>query len=138
MPEKPAPGPLGQKLQALREQAGLTLYQLEDRSGIPRSRLFRLENGTTRQPTQDTLNKLAAALEVDPEEFLDLVWQDTGEPLPSLSTYFRSKFQFTDDQIAVIERAMTRAEAGPPAPKATPAARKSSTAARGRTSGRTQ
>jgi len=123
MPETPNPSPLGQKLQALREQAGLTLYQLEERSGIPRSRLFRLENGTTRQPTQDTLSKLAAALQVDPEEFYDLVWQDTGEPLPSLPTYFRSKFDFTDEQIAVIERAMSRAEAKPPAPKSSTAAR---------------
>lgn len=117
MPETSNPSPLGRRVEALRRQAGLTLYQLEERSGIPRSRLFRLENGTTRQPTQDTLNKLAAALDVDPEEFYDLVWQDTGEPLPSLPTYFRSKFKFNDAQIAVIERAVSRAEAKPAAPK---------------------
>jgi transcriptional regulator with XRE-family HTH domain len=110
MPDEPIPGLLGQKIQELREHAGFTLYQLEARSGIPRSRLLRLENGTTRQPTQATLTKLAQALDVDPEDFYDAVWQDATEPLPSLTTYFRSKFHFSDEQIAVMQQALNRAE----------------------------
>jgi transcriptional regulator with XRE-family HTH domain len=113
MPETSTPGPLGQKLQALREQAGLTLYELERRSGVNRAKLLRMESGVIRQPTPETLNKLASALDIDPEEFYDALWADTDSPLPSLATYFRSKYRLRDDQIEVIERALTEAKDKP-------------------------
>jgi transcriptional regulator with XRE-family HTH domain len=106
MTDEPEPGILGQRLRELRERLGLSLYELDRRSGIPRSRLLRLENGTTRQPTPDTMNRLAVALEVDPEEFYDAVWQDADSPLPSLSTYFRAKYQLTDEQIATMQNTL--------------------------------
>lgn len=113
------PGPLGSKLAALREQAGITLYELEKRSGINRPKLMRIETGEIRQPTTETLNKLAAALEVDPEEFFDAAWAESDGPLPSLPTYFRSKFHLTDEQIAAVERTIKRIEQKPDRSKST-------------------
>ena len=101
---EPEPGPLGEKLQELRQQAGLTLYELEQRSGINRPKLLRIEKGEIRQPTVETLNKLAIALDVDPEEFYDAAWADADGPMPSLPAYFRSKYQMSDTEIAAVER----------------------------------
>lgn len=116
-------GPLGEALEALRRRAGLTLYQLGQQSGVNRSQLMRMENGTIRTPTTETLNKVAAALQVDPEEFYDAVWTGSGDPLPSLPTYFRNKYRLSDDQIAAVERTMRAIERQSPSAKA-PAARK--------------
>ena len=100
----PEPGPLGEKLQELRQQAGLTLYELEQRSGINRPKLLRIEKGEIRQPTIETLNKLADALDVDPEEFYDAAWAEADGPMPSLPAYFRSKYHMSDTEIAAVER----------------------------------
>ena len=99
--------PLGQKLKELRYTLGLSLYEVETRSGVNRAKLMRLENGTITKPTTETLNKLAQCLEVDPEELYDVAWA-TG-PLPSLPTYFRSKYSLDDNTIAAIERTIERA-----------------------------
>ena len=47
---------------------------------------------------------LHAALDVEPELLYDAVWKDTGDVLPSLTTYFRSKFSMSDDQIAIVKQ----------------------------------
>lgn len=102
--------PFGNALKELREQAGLSLLQLADATHIARGHLYRLEAGTTTEPTEATLNTLAKALGVEPEELYEIAWQTTGTGpgLPSLSTYFRSKYQLDDDQIAAVERTMKR------------------------------
>lgn len=101
---KPNPdiGPLAERIEELRRAAGLSLYELARRSGVNRSQLTRITQGETRQPATETLNGLARALEIDPEDLYDLA-SATG-PLPSLPTYFRSKYQLTDEQIAAVER----------------------------------
>lgn len=50
------------KLRAERERQGLSLADVETRSGLRRSALSRLENGTTSNPTLLTLQRYAAAL----------------------------------------------------------------------------
>lgn len=99
-------GPLGTRLAELREQAGLSLYELERRSGVNRPKLMRLETGQIRQPTPETLNKLALVFDIEPEELYDLA-SATGT-LPSLPTYFRSKYGLTDKQIASLEKTVGR------------------------------
>jgi transcriptional regulator with XRE-family HTH domain len=126
MKEERDPGPLGTRLAALRQQFGYSLYELERRSGINRPKLMRMESGEIRQPTPETLNKLAVALDVDPEELYDLA-SATG-PLPSLPTYFRSKYGLTDKQIQTLERTVDRMTESTLAPKPTP--KRSSTAPR--------
>lgn len=53
----------GQRLRQARVLAGLSQTQLEERSGIPKARLSRYENGHV-LPSLGTLQKLAASLDV--------------------------------------------------------------------------
>jgi transcriptional regulator with XRE-family HTH domain len=59
-----------QKLQRLREAAGLSQYALAKRSGVSKQALSKLEMGE-REPTWATVQKLALALSVGCQEFLD-------------------------------------------------------------------
>src|SRR5438552_11725675 len=58
------------RLQALREQRGLSQYELAHRTGLTRQTLSRLEMGD-RDPTWGTVQLLALALDVEPNEFRD-------------------------------------------------------------------
>ena len=49
-------------LKAAREQAGLSLADVEERCGIGRAALCRLENGQTLNPTVNTLSRYARAI----------------------------------------------------------------------------
>ena len=60
----------GERLQLLREQAGLTRAELADRSGITRQAVTAVETGRRPHPTWDTVLKLAAALSATPNDFL--------------------------------------------------------------------
>ncbi len=59
----------GQRLRAARMHAGLSQGGLENRSGIPKARLSRYENGHV-LPSIDTLGRLAAALGVSEASLL--------------------------------------------------------------------
>jgi transcriptional regulator with XRE-family HTH domain len=57
------------KLKEFRHRRVLTLHELEERSGVAYNTIWRLENGRTgAQPR--TIRKLAAALDVEPEELV--------------------------------------------------------------------
>ena len=79
------------------------MYQLANRSGVSRGQLSRMESGEARHPAPATLQRLARALNVEPEEFYDAAWQDIGGPLPSPAVYFRSKYRLSDEQVAELE-----------------------------------
>lgn len=108
MDPKDQPSAIGQLLKQLREDAGLSLYELERRSGVNRAKLQRIESGEIRHPTMPTLTKLAAAHDIEPEDLYDAVWQDSSEPLPSPAVYFRSKYHLSDEQIAELESTVDR------------------------------
>jgi transcriptional regulator with XRE-family HTH domain len=59
-----------QRLHALREERGLSQYELARRTGLTRQTLSRLEMGD-RDPTWGTVQLLALALAVDCREFRD-------------------------------------------------------------------
>lgn len=102
---------LGALLRQHREKAGLSLYELARRSGVSRGKLLHIERGDVRQPTPATLNKLAAALGIEPEDFYDAMWQDSTKPLPSPAIYLRSKYHLSEDQIAQLQATIERAAA---------------------------
>jgi transcriptional regulator with XRE-family HTH domain len=104
MPPHKSPRPLDQLLPRLREENGLSLYELSQRSGINRSNLHRMENGIITDPSRDTLNRIARALDVEPELLYDSVTAADPDALPSLPTYFRTKYRLTDDEIAQVQR----------------------------------
>ena len=97
---------MAELLNRLRLEMGISMYELAKRTGINRSILMRIEDGTTTRPFTGTLNALARGLGVEPELFYDAVWQDADTPLPSPALYFRSKYQLTDDQIAELEASL--------------------------------
>jgi transcriptional regulator with XRE-family HTH domain len=59
-----------EKLRERRETAGLSQYALAKRSGLTKQALSRLEMGE-REPTWNTVQRLAAALGVDCRAFVD-------------------------------------------------------------------
>ena len=63
------PRAFGQRLRTARVHAGLSQSGLESRSGIPKARLSRYENGHV-LPSIDTLGRLAAALQVSEASLL--------------------------------------------------------------------
>lgn len=104
MKETPTPTPLSTLLIDLRNTTGMSTWALAQRSGIDRSNIRRIESGVVVNVTPATMQKLADALDVEVERFYEAHWQTTGQPLPSLPTYFRTKYHdLDDDQIAQIE-----------------------------------
>src|SRR5262245_25443307 len=69
------------RLQALREAAGISQYRLAQLSGITKQGISRLEMGETR-PAWDTVQALARALGVSVEEFV-VEGEDLGKPPPA-------------------------------------------------------
>ena len=53
---------LCEKLNRLKTENGLTTEALSERSGVPKGTLNKLLNGETRNPTAQTLRRLARAL----------------------------------------------------------------------------
>lgn len=96
----------GEFVRSLRQEADLTLYELEKRSRISRSTLMRIENGEHARPNTSTLNRLAHGLDIDPERLYDAVWDQAEDPLPSPAVYFRSKYRLNAQQIEELERSL--------------------------------
>jgi transcriptional regulator with XRE-family HTH domain len=64
------PSSFAGKLRQLRENAGFSQYALAKRSGLSKQALSRLEMGE-REPSWETVQKLALALRVDSRQFVD-------------------------------------------------------------------
>jgi transcriptional regulator with XRE-family HTH domain len=62
-------GNLGRNLRAVREELGLTQEQVSQRSGVQAGEVSRIERGM-RDPKVSTLERLAAAVEVEPGDLL--------------------------------------------------------------------
>lgn len=58
------------KLKELRERQVLSLSELEERSGVDRQIIWRIESGYQKGAHQRTIRKLAAALGVEPYELV--------------------------------------------------------------------
>jgi transcriptional regulator with XRE-family HTH domain len=63
-------GKLGQNLRAARKRLGLTQEQVSERSGVQAGEVSRIERGQ-RDPQVSTVEKLAAAVEVDTGRLFD-------------------------------------------------------------------
>jgi transcriptional regulator with XRE-family HTH domain len=75
----------GQRLRQVRLHAGLSQSALEERSGIPKARLSRYENGHV-LPSIETLGRLAAALQVSEANLL-------GDQRAVLDEFYNALFQ---------------------------------------------
>jgi transcriptional regulator with XRE-family HTH domain len=72
------PETFGERLQRLRNEAGLTQMGLADRAGVPLTSLRNWEHDR-REPLVSVLFKLAAALGVDCRAFADCIGADQAE-----------------------------------------------------------
>jgi transcriptional regulator with XRE-family HTH domain len=70
---------IGDRLQSLRKQKQLSQGDIEQRTGLLRCYISRIENGHT-VPTVETLEKMARALEVP---LYQLFYEGREEPLPA-------------------------------------------------------
>ena len=61
----------GEKLRKLRQQRLLSREELAEKAGTHRDHIGRLERNAISEPQMRTIRNLAAALEVDPSEFLE-------------------------------------------------------------------
>jgi len=88
--------PLADQLIRLRQEAGLSLRQLEATSGVSRSIISRLESGERQQPTPSTLIRLAKALDAEAADLLTTAGYaaSAAEALPALGPYLRTKYGY--------------------------------------------
>jgi transcriptional regulator with XRE-family HTH domain len=66
---KPEPLPLGARIRAARQAAGLTQQELADQAGLPQSRISAFERGA-REPLLPHLQAIAAALKLSSRDLL--------------------------------------------------------------------
>lgn len=62
---------IGEKIKALRTQKGYTLDKLAELSGSSKSYIWELENRDPPRPSADKLTKIASALKVSVDYFID-------------------------------------------------------------------
>jgi transcriptional regulator with XRE-family HTH domain len=96
-------GTFGQRLRASRLHAGMSQSALETKSGIPKARLSRYENGHV-LPSIETLGRLATALGVSEATLL-------GDQRAILEEFFNVLFQrgvriYSSDQAAKLANAV--------------------------------
>src|SRR5919197_416181 len=100
---RPGEATFGQRLRQVRLHAGLSQSALESRSGIPKARLSRYENGHV-LPSIETLGRLATALDVSEASLL-------GDQRAILEEFFNVLFQrgvrlYSAEQAATLANAV--------------------------------
>ncbi len=79
-------------LTAAREQQGISARELAKRSGVAASNIVRLERGEIAKPTTETLDALAAALELNSATLYEAAGYQRPTALPTFTPYLRSKY----------------------------------------------
>lgn len=74
---------IGKRIQQRREQLGLTQEELADASGLRQSIISRLERGTRKNPSADTVRRLARALGVTADWLIGMYEPDEEEEAAS-------------------------------------------------------
>ncbi len=78
---------LGQKLRHMRTMRGLSMNKLADMAGVSQPTISLIESGKNTNVTKETLEKLATALKVSVDYFLDegarTVMEMMGDKLPA-------------------------------------------------------
>lgn len=77
---------VGRQIRAVRYERGLSLRDLSLRASVSKSTLSEIENGVHENPTQKTLQKIAAALDIS---IFDLMYADTNNTLSEPSIVYR-------------------------------------------------
>ena len=95
---------VGALVQRLREQAGLSMGELAEASGIDKASISRIERGEFIKPKEETLTAIAEALGTDPADLLSAAGYTSPTTLPSFRPYLRTKYgHLPADKLAQLE-----------------------------------
>lgn len=96
---------LGAFITTHRLRAGLTIPALAERAGLDKSAVMRLERGDILRPTPDKLERLATALDVEPEDLFALAGYLATSTLPDFAPYLRAKLagELPDEALKQLE-----------------------------------
>lgn len=100
------PVTLGSFVHQARERAGLSLRNLEAITGVPRTKLHRLEHDQTIENEADTLQRLAEALELNSDDLFALAGYRPSGTLPSLTPYLRARYHLPPKALAEASEAL--------------------------------
>ena len=100
---------LGTTLKTARAARGLSTRALAELAQVDQATIVRFESGFINSPRPDKLVRVAEALGLNPADVLTQAGVTTGNTLPALRPYLRTKYHdLTADDIAAIERFATR------------------------------
>lgn len=97
---------LGNTLRQRRLELNLSLGQLADATGLHKSFLSSLESGLVRQPSSDSLQRVAAALDLPDTTVFGLLDDRARDQLPPLQPYLQ--YDLPDAVIADIAAYLSR------------------------------
>ena len=96
------PANLAETIRRHRERAGLSQQALAKKIRVPASTVFRLERAEMQAPDPDKLERLAEALEIDPEELF--AKYPAPEKLPNVTPYLRAKYGMSAEAVTEAEQ----------------------------------
>jgi transcriptional regulator with XRE-family HTH domain len=100
---------LGRFVQKHREQAGLSLRDLEEQSGVTYSYIAKIERGDVDAPSADKLLRLAKVIGVEVEDLYALAGYVMPEGLPEFKVYLRTKHpDLTKKEVRDLERHLSQ------------------------------
>lgn len=85
---------LGDYVLRKRQQAGLSLRQLEERAGVDHTWISHVERGDYTNPDARSLAKLARGLEVEVSDLYLAAGYAPGDGLPGIEPYLRAKYDY--------------------------------------------
>jgi len=108
-PNKQRQRALAELLHDAREDSGLSIRRLAELSGVDKALISRIEASVNKTAQLGTLNKLAVALDLEPDALYEAAGYFKGASLPSPAVYFRSKYGELPEQAAAdLERYVTK------------------------------
>lgn len=66
---------MGENIKKLRERAGYSIRKLSELSDVSKSVISEIEGGKSKNPRYETINKIAAALNVKPEVLAEMEYE---------------------------------------------------------------
>lgn len=93
---------LAETIRRHRERAGFSQQGLAKEIGVPASTIFRLERAEVEAPDPDKLERIATALEIEPEELF--AKYPAPEKLPDMAPYLRAKYGMSAEAVAEAEQ----------------------------------
>jgi transcriptional regulator with XRE-family HTH domain len=91
--ENQTPSLLGLLLQERRQELGLSFAELARQANVDRTVIFRIEDGSIRQPDPRKLARLARVLDLPLTRLYTLAGYPTGGQLPSFQPYLRHRYR---------------------------------------------